>query len=544
VSDVKDPTESRAERAERERQHPSPIRELTARELARWSWRQLTSMRTALILLLLLALAAVPGSLIPQENIDSVKTTNWQAAHTTLTPIYRKLGLFDVYGTPWFAAIYILLMISLIGCIVPRLAVYWRGLRAQPPAAPRNLTRMPGATSYTTSQSAAQVTARAQEVLRQKRYRLRRVPTDSASEGAPQAVAAERGYLREAGNLLFHFSVIVVLVGFAVGSLFGYKGGVIVLEGDKYGFSNTLTQYDDFAPGSMFKASSLNWFNLRIHDFHVDWLKSGPRQGMAKGFKSDIRYQTDPDGPTKSYQLEVNHPLDIGGTEVFLIGHGYAPVITVRDGEGNIAYSGPTIFLPENQSFLSFGVVKAPGAKPTGLGLEGLLYPSEVNLPDGTPVNVTGDIGDKTAAVLSLQAFKGDLGLTNGPQSVYTLDTSRMTQVTASGGRAFNLHVGDTVTLPDGLGSVTFDDVTRWNKLQISQTPFKHVALGGVILALIGLMGSLFIRPRRVWVRARETADGTLVEVAVLDRSGNDEVGAVVSGLVAQLQGRVEEEDS
>ncbi len=57
-------------------------------------------------------------------------------------------------------------------------------------------------------------------------------------------------------------------------------------------------------------------------------------------------------------------------------------------------------------------------------------------------------------------------------------------------------------------------------------------------------MGSLFIRPRRVWVRARETADGTLVEVAVLDRSGNDEVDAVVSGLVAQLQGRTMEEDS
>ena len=113
-----------------------------------------------------------------------------------------------------------------------------------------------------------------------------------------------------------------------------------------------------------------------------------------------------------------------------------------------------------------------------------------------------------------------------------------------AGGKAFNLHEGQTATLPDGLGTVTFDKVIHWNKLQISQTPLKHVALGGVTLALLGLLGSLFIRPRRVWVRARETADGTLVEVAVLDRSGNDEVGAVVSGLVAQLQGRVEEEPS
>ena len=512
-------------------QAPPAVREMTARELARWAWRQLTSMRTALILLLLLAVAAVPGSLIPQQNIDSVKVSNWQAAHTTLTPIYRRLGLFDVYGAPWFAAVYVLLMVSLVGCIVPRLAVYWRGLRAQPPAAPRNLARMPDATSYQTSQSVEEVTARAEAVLRGKRYRLRR-------EAPAGEVAAERGYLREAGNLLFHCAVIVVLVGFAVGSLFGYKGGVIVLVGDQYGFSNELTQYDDFAPGSMFKADQLNWFNLHIHHFHVDWLTSGPRQGMAKGFKSDIRYQDTPDGPTKDYDLEVNHPLDIGGTEVFLIGHGYAPQITVRDGKGQITYSGPTVFLPENQSFLSFGVVKPPAGN---VSLQGLFYPAEVSL-GGQPQNITGDIGDGSAAMLSLQVWKGDNGMTQSDQSVYTLDTSRMTKVNASGGRAFNLRKGETATLPDGLGTITFDGIDRWNKLQISQTPFKHVALGGVTLALLGLMGSLFIRPRRVWVRARETADGTLVEVAVLDRSGNDEVDAVVAGLVAELQGRSEEE--
>jgi cytochrome c biogenesis protein len=518
-----------------ERDQPvAPIRELTARELARWSWRQLTSMRTALILLLLLALAAVPGSLIPQENIDSIKVSNWQAAHTTLTPIYQRLGLFDVYGAPWFAAVYVLLMISLIGCIVPRLFVYWRGLRAQPPAAPRNLSRMPAAVSYTTSESVAEVTSRARTVLRSKRYRLRRaVPTGE--------VAAERGYLREAGNLLFHCAVIVVLVGFAVGSLFGYKGGVIVLVGDQYGFSNELTQYDDFAPGALFRPSQLNPFSLKIDDFHVDWLQSGPRQGMAKGFKSVVQYSTTPGSPEKTYDLEVNHPLDIGGTEVFLIGHGYAPVITVRDGQGNVVWSGPQVFLPENQNFLSFGVVKATGAKPTQIGLQGLFYPAEVTL-NGQPQNITGDIGDGSAAMLSLQAWKGDVAAANEGQSIYTLNTAGLTRVTAAGGKAFNLRIGQTAKLPDGLGSVTFDKVIHWNKLQVSQTPFKHVALGGVTLALIGLMGSLFIRPRRVWVRARETADGTLVEVAVLDRSGNDEVDAVVSTLVARLQGRSEED--
>ena len=86
------------------------------------------------------------------------------------------------------------------------------------------------------------------------------------------------------------------------------------------------------------------------------------------------------------------------------------------------------------------------------------------------------------------------------------------------------------------------------NKLQISQTPGKRIALAGVLLALLGLLGSLFIRPRRVWVRVREDAPdsmgGTLVEVAVLDRAGGDDVSAVLEELVAALQGRDREEQT
>ena len=250
--------------------------ELTLREMLRWTWRQVTSMRTALILLLLLALAAIPGSLIPQKGVDSLKTSRWQDAHPKLTPVYDRLGLFSVYNSPWFSAIYILLMVSLVGCIVPRTLVYWRGLRARPPAAPRNLTRLPDHATYRTDVPVEEVLERARALLRKRRYRL---------EVAPDAVSAERGYLREAGNLLFHLSVLVVLVGFAIGGMFGYKGGVILVVGN--GFSNNLTQYDDFVPGSLFKASDMEPFSFDVKDFSVDWLSSGPRAGHGAGVRRD-----------------------------------------------------------------------------------------------------------------------------------------------------------------------------------------------------------------------------------------------------------------
>jgi cytochrome c biogenesis protein len=509
---------------------PAPERrsgELNLRELLRWCWRQLTSMRIALILLLLLALAAVPGSLVPQERVDALKAGQWKDQHETLTPVYEKLGIFNVYGSPWFAAIYILLMVSLVGCIIPRTLVYWRGLRAQPPPAPRNLTRLPSHATYVTTEAPEVVLERARALLGRKRYRLRR-DVDGAT------VSAERGYLRELGNLIFHLAVLVVLVGFATGSLFGYKGGVILVTGTP--FSNTPTQYDDFVPGSLFRAGQLDPFRFTVDDFDVDWLTSGPRAGMARGFQAHMKYQSSPGSEEKSYDLRVNHPLTIGDTDLFLIGHGYAPVVTVRDGEGRVVYDGPTVFLPQGPDLFSFGVIKVPDAKPGQLGFEGFFYPTFANV-DGDPVNLNGD--DLNPA-LSLNVWTGDLGLdSGGAQSVYVLDKSKATALPAKKGMEtlrVDLAPGDTVELPNGLGSITFDRVESWQRIQISQSPGKGIALLGVVLALLGLMGSLFIRSRRVWLRVSEGPDGTLVEIAALDRSGGADTDAVLSDLVAELQ--------
>ncbi len=509
-----------------------PIRrpgELGLRELARWGWRQLTSMRTALVLLLMLALAAVPGSVVPQDSVDSLAASRWRDAHPSLTPLYDRLGLFSVYDSPWFSAIYLLLVVSLVGCIVPRTFVYWRGLRAAPPAAPRFLDRLPESASYRTDEAPEDVLARARAELRRRRYRVR------AEEPGDDFVAAERGYLREAGNLVFHVSVIVVLVGFAVGGLLGYKGGVILVQGT--GFSNNLTQYDDFDPGGLFRTDAMEPFSFTVDKFDVDWIESGRGKGMARGFQAQLSYREAPDAPEQAYDLRVNHPLSIGDTEVFLIGHGYAPVVTIRDGNGDIAYGGPTVFLPQDQSFLSFGVIKAAGAQPQPIGLEGLFYPTYVMI-DGDPVNVMGDDQNPT---LSMLAYAGDLGLDDGsPQSFYVLDKSKADPLTKADGSPLRLDLqpGQTATLPDGLGTVTFDGVQPWTRVQVSRTPGKSVALAGVVLALLGLLGSLFIRPRRVWVRARRRGEdddqegATMVEVAVLHRSNavtpteDDEDGA------------------
>ena len=529
--------------SDRPRTDPAPERrpgELGARELARWLWRQLTSMRTALILLLLLALAAVPGSVIPQTGVDALNVSRWKDQHPSLTPVYERLGLFSVYDSAWFSAIYILLMISLVGCIIPRTLHYLRNVRAQPPAAPRNLLRLPDHASYTSTDDVETVLANARTVLRSRGYRLRDAEPGAGVESTGY-VSAERGYLREVGNLVFHLSVIFVLVGFAIGSLLGYQGGVLLLKGQQ--FANTSASYDDFDPGSLFGADDFDPFLMAVDDFDITWLTEGGAAGTARKFNAKLTYQQTVDSAEEQYDLRVNHPLTIGSTDVFLIGHGYAPVITVRDGEGNVVTSGPTVFLPQDQSFLSFGVVKTAADDGTQLGFDGLFYPT-FDLRNGDPVTVWPDDLDP---LVSMLAYTGDLGQTTGrAQSVYALDTDNAEQVLKPDGKPFrlDLRLGETVTLPDGLGSVSFDGVEPWVRIQISQSPGKLVALGGVVLALIGLLGSLFIRPRRLWVRARRDGGVTMVEVAALDRSGGGDVGEVLTSVVAELRGPPGETDS
>ncbi len=114
----------------------------------RWGWRQLTSMRTALILLFLLALGSIPGSVLPQQGADPSAVQQYYAAHPALAPWLNHLGLFNVFAAPWFAAIYLLLFTSLVGCVVPRTFKLAGAARTPPPRAPRNLARLPHSSTY------------------------------------------------------------------------------------------------------------------------------------------------------------------------------------------------------------------------------------------------------------------------------------------------------------------------------------------------------------------------------------------------------------
>ena len=485
------------------------------RHAARRAWRSLTSMRTALLLLFLLALAAVPGSLLPQRNLDPVAVRQYFADHPDVAPLFDELYLFDVYAAPWFAAIYLALMISLVGCLSPRIRLHWRALRAAPPAPPRHLGRLPAFTSWTTAASPAEVEAAARGALR--RWRVR-----SHGEGG---LAAERGYARETGNLVFHLALLTLLAGIGIGAFWGYQGAVLVVEGDT--FVNTPAAYDQLKPGRLGSVEDLPPFEVTLDDFRATYLANG----QPSSFAADVRWRSAPEAPERPRTVKVNEPLTVGGARVYLLDHGYALHFSAKLPDGTVIYDQWQPFLPErgDPNLSSTGALKITdvGGGLPDIGVRGRFAPT-LAVREGFAFS---SYPEPRLPAFAYEVWGGDLGLGTGvPQSVYDLDTSRM--VRTGGGIVFP---GQTVGGLPGGATLTFHGVKDFAVFQVTYDPGKWLVLGSAIAALTGLVLSLRVRRRRLWVRATPAGAGTLVEVGGLARTDPEAFAPEVSALAARV---------
>jgi cytochrome c biogenesis protein len=316
-----------------------------------------------------------------------------------------------------------------------------------------------------------------------------------------------------------------VLVSIGYGSLLGFSGTAIVVEGQ--GFSNTLTQYDDISAGAAF-TGDLDPFTVKLDAFHVAY-ETGPVQtGAARDFRADVTV-ADSKG-TSNQTIQVNQPLTIGNTKVHLVGHGYAAVVTVHDGNGNVAFSGPVVFQPVDGNLKSAGAINVLDARPQRIGLQGFFLPSGFIGPMG-PVSI---FPEALNPMLVMTAWSGPPRTETGAaSSVFSLDTTGMTQLTLDGDLVrMQLAPGDSYVLPGGLGLVTFDGWQRWTKLQISSTPGMGGILTFVMLSVLGMAISLSVRPRRLWFRVA----GADAWAAGADRAdGRSGVADDITSVAAEL---------
>lgn len=481
------------------------VPELGLIALLRFGWRQLTSMKTALILLLFLGVAAIPGSLIPQRIQNPMAVQQYFRDSPTLAKWFDQAFLFDVYSSPWFSAIYILLFISLIGCVLPRTIEHFHAMRALPPATPRNLSRME---EYTTFSATSNEIDAARNWFKKNRFRVQ----ESAG-----SISAEKGYLRETGNLFFHLALIMILLGVSFGALFGMRGSAIVNVGER--FINVPTTYDTLTSGKLTNEYSFLPFIINVDKFVA---KYDARTNVPQDYTAYVTITDGKSAPKKTV-IKVNHPLTFGSTRVYLQANGYSPVVTVRDSKGNVALQGPIPFLPQDTNLRSIGVIKVPDADPQ-IGFVASFLPTFSRTATQGGISIYPEALDPK---LLFSIWQGNLGLDSGAlQSVYRIDTSKMTRIALS-----SLQPGKTYSF--ARGSITFDGVVPWVNLQVVDDPGKGYALVGGIIAILGLLLSLFGRRRRIWIRL--TPNG-LIEVAGLAKNGAPGLKEEIASFVASLK--------
>ncbi|AMY17693.1 MULTISPECIES: cytochrome c biogenesis protein ResB [Nocardiaceae] len=503
---------------------PRPPRQsVGGRALAavRNAWRGLTSMRTALVLLFLLALAAIPGALLPQRSLNAGKVDEYIADRPTLGPLMDRVELFDVFGSFWFTAVYVLLFVSLVGCILPRCVEHARALRTPPVATPRNLARLP-------HHRRAEVDGAPAEVLDSVAERMRgwRTARREESTGA-LTLSTEKGYLREAGNLVFHLSLVGLLVAIAAGKLFSYEGNVVVIANDGPGICTTSpAQFDSFRAGNLIDGTGLTPLCVRVKDFRADYLPNG----QAEQFTSNIEYQSGADLVTDTWRddvLQVNHPLRVAGDRVYLQGHGYAPTFTVTFPNGETRTETVQWEPTDGTTFLSSGVHRfdPPGGlypdsterRKNQIAIEGLFAPTASF--HGTLLSSSFPAPNDPAVAVDI--YKGDTGLDTGnPQSLFSLSQVLVEQGRLVKQDRVNLTPGESTTLADGT-QVRFDGAEEFVNLQVSHDPAQTWVLVTALTMMAGLVVSLVIKRRRIWVRVYPADDPrrTVVELGGLART-------------------------
>jgi cytochrome c biogenesis protein len=477
-------------------------------------------MRTALVLLLLVALAAVAGSLVPQVGVADARIAATFRDHPLRARVFEQLGLFDVYGSWWFTVLYVLLLVSLGACLLPRTRAFVRNLRTKPAPA-RELDGMRHYAELAVPAGPDLAIAGARRVLRRRLFRV------NGPNGRP-AIAADKGLARELGSLLFHWSFFLLLIGIVWGKGTGFTGRAVIVEGQRW--VEAHANYDGTLREGRFFGEDHSGAHVLVRDFQVTYRPTG----QPEDFVTRATISQADGSEARDVEIRVNEPAEFDGVRYYQFGYGWAPVVEARSG-GELVASEPIVCMqdppPEGVSPLQLPwncVLKLPSLDPQ-IGVRFELWPDSRGLvallQTGTAMPMFGEY----APVMSYTVYEGDLR-SELVQQAGVLDTTAMREVDRG-----VIGAGDTVPVAHGV-TMTFSDLRQYTVLETARDRGLRIVFAAAILLLAGLLPALYTSRRKLWVTAEANGGGTVLKVGGFALQRRQQFEEEFSKLVTSLE--------
>ncbi len=426
-------------------------------------WHLLTSMRVAMVLMIVLAALCVIGSLVIQiptgTGDDPLAKSQWldgiRPRFGGWTTVMDALGLFDIFNSVVFRVLVAALTISLIACSVHRIPGALRtATKPRVDVGPGFFEHAPQREQIVVHGTAADTLATVRSVLKKRRYRV------LAEDDGTIHLYGDRYRFMAFASLAGHISLVLILLGAIIGTSFGFKNqyfvvpeGSTVLTGTEDGLSLKLIDFTD----------SYNVTNGAPSDYtsQVVLLKNGQQ----------VAAQT----------IRVNEPLSYDGATYYQRAFGPAVVMTIKDAAGKTVYS-------------------------EGMPLDGSSTDGSNRSAGSLTLPGTGDL-------INVFATNGTSDTTIQPGQVQVILYAGGAN-TATDAKVFDQGKAQAL----GSYSVTFDREAKYTVLSISKDPGQLLVWLGALLLFGGFTLVFLLPQRRVWARISTRGAMSVLSVASLGR--------------------------
>ncbi len=446
-------------------------------------WAFFSSMKTAIVLLLVLAAASMAGTLIPQNEPPEFYLNKFGAQKYALM---QRLSLTDVYHSTWFSVLLLLIGINLAVCSLNRFGMAWRRTFRPGVGTEVGTVRAMGRSENLRCESGAPDTAsKAAEFLKSRGYRVL-----SSQSGASVSLYASKGRLGIWGPYLVHLSILVVFAGAIYGGAFGFRGFTTITEGEDVG-SCILEQGHE--------ARNLG-FKVKLHKFTIEYKTKRAGQGgivrAVTGYKSDLEI-IDGGKPVMRRQIDVNNPITYRGVSFFQSSYGLDSLILAITGpDGSTVRESFKITNRDRPGLTSYGVPMSHD-NPREIRISGRTIGVFVHnlAPDyvggeqinasNLPINLAAQvmINDDLANQPGMQGWSHPEWIVRGRQLNY---------------KGFK---------------VSLDRYRAFTGLQVSQNPGLAVIYTGFGLMLLGVAMAFYVNHRVVRVVVMDSPEGSDVTI-------------------------------